>query len=81
MSGKFIVKVCTVIEVGCIIGLAGLGLKRNNDWYKAEMKLIDTECELFKTKIEGILKDAQIKHLEKELSELKEKHGIDEEES
>ena len=63
--------VCALVEVGCLIGLAGLALKRNNDCYKAECKLADTQRELFNEQIKGIVKDAKIEQLETRVNELK----------
>ena len=71
---KFIYGVCTIIELGCIVSLAGIGLKRNNDAYKAECKRIEAECNLMRCEIDGVLKDMKIKQLEEELAELKNKN-------
>lgn len=68
---KFIYGVCTIVELGCIISLAGIGLKRNNDAYKAECKRIEAECNLMRSKIESMHKDIIIELLQKELEELK----------
>lgn len=68
---KFIMGVCTVMELGCIAGLAAIGLKRNKDAYNAEMKYIKTSCELACEQINGICKDAEIRKLKKELEILK----------
>lgn len=72
---KFIVGLCTVVELGCITGLAAIGLKRNNDCYKAECKAIDLEFKLGLTEIERDMKDCEIKRLKKELDELKSQNG------
>lgn len=66
-----VVGVATLIELGCIAGLAGIAFKRNNDCYKAECELISTKAELFCKEMEQIDKDYKIKKLEKELKELK----------
>lgn len=77
MNGKIkdlVLGVCTLVEVGCIIGLAGLGFKRNNDWYKAECELINTQCELYNAEIQNIVKDSKIKQMENEIKQLKAKY-------
>ena len=63
---------CTVVELGCIIALAGIGLKRNNDAYEAEMKCIDLE-------LENINKDVEISMLNYDLKQLKGKYEAEEE--
>ncbi len=68
---KIIMGVCTVIEFGCIAGLAAIGLKRNKDAYNAEMKYIKASCELACEQLSGIRKDVEIRKLEKELEILK----------
>ena len=70
MKKNLIGVMATGIEMGCILLLAAIGLKRNNDCYKAEMKLIDAECALGLAQVDSILKDAQIKALNKKLEEL-----------
>lgn len=71
MSNKVVINICNLIQLGSIIALAGIGLKRNNDCYKAEMELIDTRVELYKTKIDNICKEAEIRILKEELAGLK----------
>lgn len=71
---KFIYGLCTIVELGCIVSLAGIGLKRNNDAYKAECKRIEAECNLMRCEIDGVFKDMRIKQLEEELEELKSKY-------
>lgn len=61
----------TLIQMAGIAVLTGIALKRNNDCYKAQIELIDTQHELSITKNSGIIKDAKIRELEKELKELK----------
>lgn len=68
---KTIVGICTLIELGCISGLAYIGFKRNNDAYKAEMKAIDAEHRLFVAEINAYSKDREIEELKKELDKLK----------
>lgn len=63
--------VVTLMEVGCILALTGIALKRNHDCYKAECKLLDVEKELACEKIINISKDIRIKGLEEKLKELK----------
>lgn len=64
-------KLLTLVEIIGILGIAGIALKRNNDAYKAECKLLDTEIKLGFTELDGICKDIKIEELEKELKELK----------
>lgn len=71
---KFLYGVCTILELGCVISLAGIGLKRNNDAYKAECKRIEAECNLMRCEIDSVFKDMRIKQLEEELEELKSKY-------
>lgn len=68
---KFVVGVCTLVELGSIVGLAYIGLKRNNDCYKAECRAIDAEWKLAIEQIDCATKDLEIKQLKKELAELK----------
>lgn len=78
MAGKFdklICGVCTLVELGCIIGLAGIGFKRNNDCYKAEMKLVDAELDLGLTKIDNICKEQEIQELKAQIEELQKDEG------
>lgn len=70
----------TAIEVGSILVLTGIALKRNHDWYKAECKLINTEMDLSVMKVCCGIKDLEIKILKRELDELK-KENVKEEES
>lgn len=65
-----IVGVCTLVELGCIIGLAGIGLKRNNDCYNAELKLIEREADLTYATVDILRKDAEIAELKAKLKEL-----------
>lgn len=71
---KFLVNVYGVIQLGCIMGLAGIAFKRNNDAYKASCKLIESE-------IKHIEKDIEIYNLQCEVRQLKEKkyEPVDEE--
>lgn len=57
---KTIVGICTLIELGCVTALAAIGLKRNNDAYKAELKAIDAEGKLFLEEIKIMDKDYEI---------------------
>lgn len=81
MNGRVIIGVCTTIEMVCLTTLGAIALKRNRDAYKAEIKCINAEGELFRAKVDGIFKDVQIKILEKELAELKAKYEGNEEEA
>ena len=67
--------VCTLMELGCIAALAGIGLKRNNDCYKAEMKLIDAELELIKSEVNNETKDYEIQKLKNQIKELQKNEG------
>lgn len=71
---KFVYGVCTLIELGSIIGLAGMALKRNQECYEAEIKAINLEAELCKKEIDGIYKNAEIKKLKQEVADLKTKY-------
>jgi hypothetical protein len=59
------------VELGCLIGIAGIALKRNNDCYKAQCELVDEQMAHFKTQIDMIDKDYEIKVLKKELEKVK----------
>lgn len=78
MNNKVVIGICNLVQLGSIIALAGIGLKRNEDCYKAEMKLINTEVELYKTKVDNIYKEAEIRMLKEELAELKAKKEAEE---
>lgn len=67
-----IVGVSTLAELGCVIGLAGLALKRNKECYEAECKLIKRELELSLANLDGLQKDIEIAELKDELNKLKE---------
>lgn len=60
-----------LIELGCVLTLAGIALKRNNDAYHAECKLDDARWKLACSEAMSELKDIKIELLEKELEELK----------
>lgn len=68
---KLVVGLCTVVEMVCLGGLAGIALKQNNDCYKAQCKLIDSELNCLSTEIELAIKNAEIRKLKEELAELK----------
>ena len=72
---KFIVGLCTVVELGCLAGLAAIGLKRNNDCYKAKCELLDERHKHLITIINCVAKDYEIEQLNKELEELKSQKG------
>lgn len=76
---KVIGGICTFVELGCILTLAGITLKRTNDCYKAECELAKANINLACSEIGGILKDARIRTLEQELEELKTKNENGEE--
>ena len=75
---KALVGIGMIMELGSILGLAAIGLKRNNDCYKAECKLADSELKRVFSEIEGMLKDAEIRALKQELEQLKNKHKEEE---
>lgn len=66
-----VVAAATLVEFGCVVGLAAIGLKCNNDCFKAECKLINEEYDHALTKIECMAKDVKIETLEKELEKFK----------
>lgn len=76
---KVLGTICGFIQLGCIAGLTAIGLKRNNDCYKAECKLINTEFKLASEQIDNVFNRAAIKRLEKENEELKAKLAKEEE--
>lgn len=68
---KNMIRLCTILELGCVAGLTAIALKRNNDCYKAECKAIDLELKLGLTEIECGLKGYENERLKKELEQLK----------
>ena len=64
-------RLLTAIEVIGVLGLTGIALKRNHDCYKAECELIDAETKCSFKELENICLKIRIKHLEKELKNLK----------
>jgi hypothetical protein len=64
--------VCTLVEIGCIIELARIGLKRNNECYKAELKLLEREADLTYATIDILRKDAEIAELKEQLKKYEE---------
>ena len=72
---KFLFGLCTAVELLCIGGLTVIGLKRNNDAYKAEVKCVDLEWKLLKEQLDGACKDIEIEQLKRELKKLKEQNG------
>ena len=58
-----------VVQLGSIIGLMAIGLKRNNDCYKAEMELLDEQMKNFGLEYEIIKKDAEIRQLKQKCGE------------
>jgi hypothetical protein len=77
---KFLLGLCTAVELACIGGLAAIGLKRNNDAYKAEVKCVELEWELIREKMDWVIKDMEIKTLKKELEQLKKQQQEEESE-
>lgn len=78
MNSKLIINLCTAVEVGCMLALAGIGLKRNSDCYKAEVKLVNTQMDLIKERMYNELKDVEIRKLKEELAGLKAKEEVEE---
>ena len=76
---KILGTVCGFIQLGCIAGLTAIGLKRNNDCYKAECKLIDVQHELTMEKLNGLTKDLYIECLKGDIARLKAKEVKEEE--
>lgn len=70
---RIMVGVCEVIQLGCILGLAGIALKRNNDAYEASCRALNAE-------IDGVAKEVEIWRLEREVKQLKEKYESEENE-
>lgn len=82
MSNKldnFVTGVAGLINLGCIVALAGMGLKRNNDCYKAECENIDLRCEMLDKDIRAMTDKWKIDDLEREVKTLKEKYESGEE--
>lgn len=82
MSNKldnFVTGVAGLINLGCVVALAGIGLKRNNDCCKAECKNIDLQCEMFHKDVKAIMDKRKIEDLEREVNNLKEKYESGEE--
>lgn len=68
----------TILEMVGIIGLTSAAIKAENERHKTKLELIDTQIELNLADISGVLKDAKIRRLEKELDELKSKKESEE---
>lgn len=68
---KLVVGACQLVQLGSIIGLTVIGLKRNEDCYKAEMKLLESEGKLMLSNIDVLRKEAEIEELKKELTKFK----------
>lgn len=68
---KLITGVCTLVELGCMLALGGIALKRNEECYKAECKASKLEAKLIFEEFTSYMKDCKIDALEKELEELK----------
>ena len=66
-----VVGLATLVELGCIVELARIALRRNNDCYKAECKLIEREADLSFATIDILKKETEIKQLKDELKKLK----------
>lgn len=63
--------ICTVVEVGGVLTLAGIAFNEIIKRDKVERKLIDTEFKLALTSIDCGIKKFKVDMLEKELDELK----------
>jgi hypothetical protein len=73
MNDKFkdlIVGVCTLVEMGCVIALAGIALKRNNDCYEAQVELADAKLNLTLAELKNVDKDLEIRALKTKLEEV-----------
>jgi hypothetical protein len=70
--GKLIYGVACIVNIGSILGLANIALKRNKDCYNAESKLIETEMDLIDVISECNQKDQEIELLKAEIDLLKE---------
>lgn len=68
---KFIQGVGILLELTGIVGLTGIALKRNNDCYKAQMKLVDTELKCSFLELDNTIKENKINLLETELNKFK----------
>ena len=72
---KFIVGVCTLVELGCVMVLAGIGIKRNNDCYKAEIKLCEATTKLLSSELQCYVKDLEIEELKQQLENVQEEES------
>lgn len=77
---KIAVGLCKLVEIGSIIGLAAIGLKRNHDCYNAECENIKLRCDALKKDVDMVYKDAEIRVLKREIETLKNKCEFNEEE-
>lgn len=77
---KFVYGACTLIELGSIVGLAVLGLKRNQECYEAQMECSDLRVKLIGKEIDACINEGKIKLLEREVNDLKAKYEPCEEE-
>ena len=68
MGKNLLVTIGTGIEMCGIAALTYIALKRNNECYKAECKLIDAQKQLFLKELEIITKDIEIEKLKKKLN-------------
>lgn len=64
MKKDSLVVLAGVVNLGCIVGLAAIGLKRNKDCYNAE-------CKLLHEQLDNISKAVKIESLETEIKKLK----------
>lgn len=77
---KFVYGACTLIELGSIVGLAVLGLKRNQECYEAQMECSDLRVKPIGKEIDACINEGKIKLLEREVNDLKAKYEPCEEE-
>lgn len=68
---KFLTNMYDLVNFGCLLGLAGIALKRNNDAYKASCDLIDAE-------FKNIALDVENHSLKHEIEQLKKKYESNE---
>lgn len=76
---KLAVGVCDLVVIGSILSLAAIGLKRNEDAYKAEVKLSREQMDHLCTRTKLVLAESKNRVLEKEIKELKQKYEVKEE--
>lgn len=63
---KVVTGVLTLVELGGIMALTGIALKRNQDAYEAEMKCIDLELKNINLDVANFMLEHDLKELKKE---------------